>query len=99
MLKNGQTYFKILRCEHCKIFKECSAIFQHYKIKGEICPKKGTFSHFSIDYPVQSCPEKNNFDAKFLVMVFKGKIFLSDARICDNPGALRFKNSSISRVN
>ena len=22
MLKNGQTYLKILRCEHCKIFKE-----------------------------------------------------------------------------
>ena len=46
MLKNGQTYFKILRCEHRKIFKECSAIFQHYKIKGEICPKKEHFRIF-----------------------------------------------------
>ena len=36
MLKNGQTYFKILRCEHCKILKVCLAIFQHYEIKGKI---------------------------------------------------------------
>ena len=34
MLKNDQTYFKILRCEHRKIFKVCLAIFQQYEIKG-----------------------------------------------------------------
>ena len=34
MLKNDQTYFKILGCSHCKIFKVCLAIFQHYETKG-----------------------------------------------------------------
>ena len=33
-VENGQTYLKILRCEHRKIFKVCLAIFQHYAIKG-----------------------------------------------------------------
>ena len=28
MVKNGQTYFKILRCSHS--FHTCLAIFQHY---------------------------------------------------------------------
>ena len=31
--KKGQTYFKILRCEHCQIFKVYLAIFQHYAWK------------------------------------------------------------------
>ena len=31
MLKIGQTYFKILRCENHKILKLCLAIFQHYE--------------------------------------------------------------------
>ena len=34
MLKNGQTYFKNLRCEHRKIFKVCLVFFQHYERKG-----------------------------------------------------------------
>ena len=29
MLQNGQTYFKILRIEHRKIFKVCLTILQH----------------------------------------------------------------------
>ena len=33
MLKNGQTYFKLLRCEHQKISKVRLAIFQHYSWK------------------------------------------------------------------
>ena len=32
MLKNGQTYFKILQCEHHKIFRIYLAIFQHYEM-------------------------------------------------------------------
>ena len=39
-------------------------------------PKNGTFLHFSIDYPVQCDPPgESSFGAKFLVMVFKGRIF------------------------
>ena len=34
MLKNGQTYFKILQFSHHKIFKLCLAILQHYEWKG-----------------------------------------------------------------
>ena len=30
MMKNGQTFFKILWCEHRKIFKVCLAFFQHW---------------------------------------------------------------------
>ena len=34
ILKNGQTYFKILQCEHGKILKVCLTICQHCERKG-----------------------------------------------------------------
>ena len=33
MLKNDQTYFKILLYEYRKIFKVCLEIFQYYALK------------------------------------------------------------------
>ena len=34
MLKTGKTCFKNLAVSHCKIFKVCLTIFQHYAWKG-----------------------------------------------------------------
>ena len=39
---------KIFRCEHCKIFKVCLAIFQHYDRKGNV---KIRGSHLSFTDP------------------------------------------------
>ena len=45
MLKNGQIYFKILRCEDRESFKVCLFSFQYYKIKGQL--KTISSNHFS----------------------------------------------------
>ena len=43
--------FKILRCEHRKIFKVCLAIFQHYEIKGS---KENVFRLEVKEYSISS---------------------------------------------
>ena len=60
MLKNGQTYFKILRCSHRKIFKVCLAIFQHYEIKSNLLDK-----HLSQNHRLHMIFNRNNVKVSY----------------------------------
>ena len=55
-------------------------------------PQNRTFSHFSIDYPVQCSPEKAAMKQNFWLWYLKD--FLSGAQISEPPSILRSKNFS-----